>query len=163
VNLSALRAGCSLPPGRFLVLISVRGWVDPSARVRLEGLGQLEKNPPHRDSNPRSSGLQHSASTNYATACPSEYMNFFVLAVKCVVKTRGQFWRNVYTVLYRKPNHHWRPKCTWEDNIKMDLKEIGSVDSQVSVWCPVSVIEILFDWRWQTISFSTRTLFHRVF
>jgi hypothetical protein len=38
VRLSALRAGRPLSPGRFLVLISVRGW------VRLEGLGQM-KNP----------------------------------------------------------------------------------------------------------------------
>jgi hypothetical protein len=44
VRLSALHAGRPLPPGRFLVLISVRGWVNPRAIVQLEVLGQL-KNP----------------------------------------------------------------------------------------------------------------------
>jgi hypothetical protein len=38
--------------------------------VRLEGLGKL-KNPPHRDSIPRPSGLENIASTNYATASPT--------------------------------------------------------------------------------------------
>jgi hypothetical protein len=43
VRLSALRGGRHLPPGTFLVLISVRGWVDRKVIVRLEGLGQLKK------------------------------------------------------------------------------------------------------------------------
>jgi hypothetical protein len=34
----------SLPPERFLAIISVRGWVDPRTTVQLEGLGQL-RNP----------------------------------------------------------------------------------------------------------------------
>jgi hypothetical protein len=44
VKLSGLLAGCPLSPGRFLVLISVTGWVDPRAIVWLEGLGKLKKN-----------------------------------------------------------------------------------------------------------------------
>jgi hypothetical protein len=44
VSLSALQSDRPLPPGRLLVLISVRGGVDPIATVRLEVLLQL-KNP----------------------------------------------------------------------------------------------------------------------
>jgi hypothetical protein len=43
VRVSALCAGSPLPSGRFLVLIFVRGCVDPNVIVQLEGLGQLKK------------------------------------------------------------------------------------------------------------------------
>jgi hypothetical protein len=43
VSLSALHADHPLPPGKFLVLVSVRGRVDPRILVQLEGLGQLKK------------------------------------------------------------------------------------------------------------------------
>jgi hypothetical protein len=48
VRLSALCTGHPLPPGRFLVLISVRGWVNSRSTVRLEGLGKLKKIHPIR-------------------------------------------------------------------------------------------------------------------
>jgi hypothetical protein len=54
------RSGCQpcalaalYPPGRFLVLISVRGWVDQRTIVWLEGLGQLKNPMTYRESNPR--------------------------------------------------------------------------------------------------------------
>jgi hypothetical protein len=52
VRSSALCASCPLTAIRFLVLISVKGWVHPKAIVQLEGLGQLI--------NPMtSSGIEH--------------------------------------------------------------------------------------------------------
>jgi hypothetical protein len=71
VRWSALWAGRHLTPIRFLVLISVRGWVDPRAIVRPERLGELKKNLTHRDLNPRPSCLQHSALTTTLPRAPS--------------------------------------------------------------------------------------------
>jgi hypothetical protein len=43
VRLSALHAGRSLPPRNILVLISLRGRVDPRTIIRLEGLGSRRR------------------------------------------------------------------------------------------------------------------------
>jgi hypothetical protein len=55
VRLFALRGDRSLPPGSFLVLIS---WTEKKNTLWS-----------HKESNPRPSGLQHCAWTNYATVC----------------------------------------------------------------------------------------------
>jgi hypothetical protein len=67
-RLSALSAARLYPPRRSMVLISVRGWVDPRATVQLEGLSHWKSESPHRELNPRPSGLRCSAASNYATA-----------------------------------------------------------------------------------------------
>jgi hypothetical protein len=45
------------PPCWFMVLISVRGWVDCTPVVRLEGWGHLKTQWSHRESYPRHSSL----------------------------------------------------------------------------------------------------------
>jgi hypothetical protein len=52
-RLSDLSAGRFLPPGRFLVLISVRDWVDRRAMVRAGRIRKFEKIHLIRDSNRR--------------------------------------------------------------------------------------------------------------
>jgi hypothetical protein len=43
MKMEAVRPPAALyPPERFLVLISVTGWVDPEATARLERLGKLK-------------------------------------------------------------------------------------------------------------------------
>jgi hypothetical protein len=57
------------PPGRFLVLISVRGLVDSRAIVRLKVLGQFKNPMTSSGIEPATFRLEHSASNNYVTAC----------------------------------------------------------------------------------------------
>jgi hypothetical protein len=69
VRLSAWCASHPLPAGRFMVLISVRGWVSPRAIVWLEGLSQLKNPMTSSGLKPATFWLVVSASTNYTTSC----------------------------------------------------------------------------------------------
>jgi hypothetical protein len=71
-NAVSPRAGRSIFSRNIFNVISVIGWVNTRAIVRLEGLRTLKKNQwPHRYSKKRPSCLWHSATINYATACPN--------------------------------------------------------------------------------------------
>ena len=62
--------------------------------------------------------------------------------------------RGVYRVLVGKPEGKrplGRPRCRWEDNIKMDLEEVGSGGMD---W-----IELAQDWdRWRALVIAVMTL-----
>jgi hypothetical protein len=107
VRLSALRAGRPLPPGRFLVLISVRGWVDPRAIVWLGGLGQL-KNPA------TSSGIEPDLPTcsivPQANTLPHARI-FYKVAVKEIRNLLVLTTLVVYPALITIHNNAYIPDC----------------------------------------------------
>jgi hypothetical protein len=76
-RLSALRASRTLPPGFFIFKDSWYSFLleaeSTPGPVRPEGLGQFKKNPPHRDLNPRPSGLKHTALTTTLPRAPFQF------------------------------------------------------------------------------------------
>jgi hypothetical protein len=107
VRLSALLAGRHLPSGRFLVLISVRGWVEPQSHTAAGRIRSIENNAPHRDSN------LHSASTNYVTACPylmQVDVKFVSLgSVQCLIFIRNLLLHGGHSQYWDNSNMKYRP------------------------------------------------------
>jgi hypothetical protein len=95
-RLSALRAGGRLPSERFLVFISVRGWVDPNAIVRLEGLSKLKNPVTSSGIEPATSGRQYiRMGTRYFQAAYMAYcfsMKLHWILCQCHMKLLTDRW-----------------------------------------------------------------------
>jgi hypothetical protein len=90
VRLSVLCTGYPLPPGRLLVLISVRGWVDPRAIMRLEGSGQLKIQ------------WRHCESKSWSAKCHSSVQIIIIISIneQCLL-TFFFAWQNGAIVYFK--------------------------------------------------------------
>jgi hypothetical protein len=127
VKLSSLRAGRPLPPGRFLVLISVGGWVDP--RIRSVGNAMT------------SSGIEP-ATFRFVACCRLKTESDNVLPDEGYHTWRGrqmtmeQWWNNISVV---KPKKHGETNLQchflhYESDMKSPGVDSEVLRSDISVW-----------------------------
>jgi hypothetical protein len=96
-RLSALRASRLLPSGSFLLLISVRGWIDPRVTVRLDLLGKLKES---TSSETRTGDLPTCSIVPQPTALPRAPCN----TVSGIITQHKIFLRNIMATKIKTHN-----------------------------------------------------------
>jgi hypothetical protein len=172
--LSALHTGHSLPPGRFMVFISVRGWVDPRTIAWLEGLGKLKKsndlignrtrNLPNFSIVPQPTTLPHILdilvlNVGRDTKYHDWYLSWLssVSSGKCWDSTSIWVWPQLQStkelkfVIYHSP-HNW---ALFDVDTHTDAKQSTTGISFASVHCKAASVTGCF---WRSLSLGGQIL-----